>query len=65
MLCLVLLDRTDSRTVGNRKAWNLNNTACGYAASRISSNLKGSTKQWLQAPATISKACLKTGLRNE
>jgi hypothetical protein len=27
-----------------------------YAASRISSNLKGSTKQfgWLQAPATIS-----------
>ena len=30
------------------------NAGCGYAASRISSNLKGSTKQfgWLQAPAT-------------
>jgi len=33
---------------------NLENAGCGYAASRISSNLKGSTKQfgWLQAAAT-------------
>ena len=38
-----------------------------YAANRISSNLRGSTKQfgWLQAPATISKACLRIGLRNK
>jgi hypothetical protein len=35
----------------------------GYAASRISSNLKGSTKQfgWLQAPATILNAVKRLG----
>ena len=46
----------DSRwIVGNRsEPGTSRNAACGYAARRISSNLKGSTKQfgWLQASAT-------------
>jgi hypothetical protein len=37
----------------------------GYAATRISSNLNGSTKQfgWLQAPATIVASISITHLR--
>jgi hypothetical protein len=49
--------RIDGLTPGlsaTGKPGNLKNTACGYAASRISSNLKGRTKHfgWLRASAT-------------
>lgn len=43
------------RVVSNPEATgNLEKAACGYTAGRISSSLKGSTKQfgWLQGPAT-------------
>src|SRR3984885_9434987 len=45
----------DSRLYGsNRQPMTFDLARAGYAASRISSTLKGSTKQfgWLQAPAT-------------
>jgi len=44
----------NSRVVGYRKQLPHITLHAGYAASRISSNLRGSTKQfgWLQAPAT-------------
>lgn len=57
MNALVLIDGLTPGLSATGKPGNLKNTACGYAASRISSNLKGSTKQfgWLQAPATSAR----------
>jgi hypothetical protein len=55
---LVLIDGLTPGLSATGKPRNLKNTACAYAASRISSTLKGSTKQfgWLQASATEVEA---------
>jgi hypothetical protein len=51
---LVLSDRANFRIVGPGSKRQSMTLHAGYAVSRISSRLKGSTKQfgWLQAPAT-------------